>query len=104
MIAMAVTAFGPPEVLQPIELAAPNAGSGEVRVRVRAAGVMPFDCGLRRGEGPAGLAPALPVVPGNEFAGVVDQIGDGAEGFAMGDEVLGFTTLNGYAEYVTVRT
>ncbi|MBB6672061.1 NADP-dependent oxidoreductase [Cohnella nanjingensis] len=102
MRAMAAVSFGSPEVLTLIELPDPQAGPGEVRVRVMAAGVMPFDCGIRRGEPPASLKPRLPVVPGNEFAGVIDQVGDGVTDFAAGDEVLGFTMLNGYAEYVTV--
>jgi NADPH:quinone reductase-like Zn-dependent oxidoreductase len=42
------------------------------------------------------------MVVGNEFAGVVDQVGAGVDGFAVGSEVLGFQTLGSYAEYVAV--
>jgi enoyl reductase len=101
-VAIAFPDYGPPEVLEPIQIAEPQAGAGEVRVRVRAAGVAPFDCRLRRGE----FARARPQDPphrlGNEFAGVVDQAGDDVDGLAPGAEVLGFTVAAAYAEVITV--
>ncbi|MET8685516.1 NADP-dependent oxidoreductase [Streptomyces sp. NPDC004732] len=102
MTAAALTAHGPPEVLRPTELDAPEPGPGEVRVRVRAAGVQPFDLGVREGWVPPGAEPGFPVVPGNEFAGVVDLIGEGVGDFAPGDEVLGYSLLGGYAQYAAV--
>jgi NADPH:quinone reductase-like Zn-dependent oxidoreductase len=102
MKAAALLAFGGPEVLEPRTLDDPQAGPGEVRVRVKAAGVQPFDTAIRRGWTPPFLATTPPVVPGNEFAGVVDQLGPRVDGIEVGDEVLGFSTLNAYAEYVVV--
>ena len=102
MKAAAFSSYGPPEVLRSAELPEPRAGAGEVRIRVKAAGVMPFDCRARKGEFPPALTGDFPVVPGNEFAGVVDQVGAGAEGFSVGDSVLGFSTLGSYAEYQVV--
>ncbi|WBB68384.1 NADP-dependent oxidoreductase [Micromonospora sp. WMMD812] len=93
---------GGPEVLRLMERETPRAGSGQVRVRVKAAGVQPFDCALRAGWTPPGVAPSLPTVPGNEFAGVIDQVGEGLTGLGIGAEVLGFGQLNAYAEYVVV--
>ncbi|MER5620100.1 NADP-dependent oxidoreductase [Streptosporangium sp. NPDC002544] len=84
------------------ELPTPEAGEGQVRVRVRAAGVQPFDLAIREGWTPPGVDGELPRVPGNEFSGVVDQVGAGVEGVSAGAEVLGFTLLNAYAEYVVV--
>ncbi|MER6174227.1 NADP-dependent oxidoreductase [Streptosporangium sp. NPDC001681] len=84
------------------ELPTPEAGEGQVRVRVRAAGVQPFDLAIREGWNPPGVDGELPRVPGNEFSGVVDQVGAGVEGVSAGAEVLGFTLLNAYAEYVVV--
>jgi enoyl reductase len=99
---MAFSAFGGPEVLHPIEIAEPAAGPGEVRVRVRAAGVAPLDCKIRGGMF-AGTRPAtFPHRLGNEFAGIVDQIGDGVTGFEVGAEVLGFTVTQAYAEVIAV--
>ncbi|GAA3164879.1 NADP-dependent oxidoreductase [Planomonospora alba] len=102
MKAAAFSEFGGPEVLRIMELETPGAGEGQVRVRVRTAGVQPFDVAVRQGWTPDGVPGGLPRVPGNEFAGVVDQVGPGVGGFAPGDEVLGFNLLNCYAEYVVV--
>ncbi|MFC4060641.1 NADP-dependent oxidoreductase [Planomonospora corallina] len=102
MKAAAFSEFGGPEVLRTMELETPEAGAGQVRVRVRTAGVQPFDVAVRQGWTPPGVSGGLPRVPGNEFAGVVDQVGAGVSGIAPGDEVLGFDLLNCYAEYVVV--
>ncbi|GII62405.1 oxidoreductase [Sphaerisporangium krabiense] len=93
---------GGPEVLRLMEVATPEAGPGEVRVRVRAAGVQPYDCAVRAGWIPPGVPPDIPKIPGNEFAGVVDRTGPGVTGVAAGDEVLGFGRLDAYAEYIVV--
>jgi NADPH:quinone reductase-like Zn-dependent oxidoreductase len=93
-----VSQFGGPEVLQVGEKAMPQPRSGEVLVRVLAAGVGPWDASLRRG----GWAGALPYVPGGEFAGLV--VGDtGADAdFYDGAPVYGYPGLTGcYAQYVT---
>lgn len=100
MRAAAFYAPGGPEVLELIELGEPKAEPGQVRVHVRAAGVQPTDLAVREGWNPPGVAPSFPRVLGNEFAGVVDQVGPEVEGFTVGDEVLGFRTLDCYAEYV----
>lgn len=102
MKAAAFATPGGPEVLQVMEIETPHAGPGEVRVRVKAAGVQPYDAAVRAGWVPQGVTGELPRVPGNEFAGVVDQVGQGVTGFAEGDEVLGFSLLNSYAEYIVV--
>jgi NADPH:quinone reductase-like Zn-dependent oxidoreductase len=103
MRAAAFAEPGGPEVLKVMELPAPQAGPGQVRVRVRAAGVQPFDAAVRAGWLPPYLGEvAFPRVPGNEFAGVVDQVGEDVTGVAVGAEVLGFTALFSYAEYVVV--
>ncbi|MFD8555717.1 NADP-dependent oxidoreductase [Streptosporangium canum] len=102
MKAAAFSEFGGPEVLRAMEIETPEAAEGQVRVRVRAAGVQPFDVAVRQGWTPAGVSGDLPRIPGNEFAGVVDQVGEGVRGISAGDEVLGFNLLNSYAEYVVV--
>ncbi|WP_326825078.1 NADP-dependent oxidoreductase [Streptosporangium sp. NBC_01756] len=102
MKAAAFSMFGGPEVLRVMELETPEAGAGQVRVRVKAAGVQPFDLAVREGWTPAGATGDLPRIPGNEFAGVVDQVGEGVNEVSVGDEVLGFQLLGSYAEYVVV--
>ncbi|TCB98379.1 NADP-dependent oxidoreductase [Micromonospora zingiberis] len=102
MQAVVFRQVGGPEVLEWAQIETPDAGPGEVRVRVRAAGVQPIDCAVRAGFTPAWRKPELPAVPGNEFAGVVDQVGAGVTGFVVGDEVLGFGFMNAAAEFIAV--
>ncbi|GHG23944.1 MULTISPECIES: NADP-dependent oxidoreductase [Amycolatopsis] len=97
MKAVAFTEFGGPEVLRVLDLPEPHAGPGEVRVRVKAAGVQPYDAAVRAGWEPPHLKLTWPRVPGNEFAGVVDE-GE----LEAGTEVLGFTAVQAAAEYIVV--
>ncbi|MFF8610952.1 NADP-dependent oxidoreductase [Streptomyces sp. NPDC015346] len=102
MKAAVMDSYGAPEVLRVADLPEPKAGPGQVRVRVKAAGLNPIDAKVRRGEFDAVFDISFPQQLGNEFAGVVDQVGAGVEGFAVGDEVIGFVDLAAYAEQVVV--
>jgi NADPH:quinone reductase-like Zn-dependent oxidoreductase len=93
--------FGGPEVLKVAEVAEPQAGPGQVRVAVRAAGVNPIDFKVRRGWTKGFIDVTFPATPGLEVAGVVDQAGEGAK-FAVGDEVVGWSQTGSYAEYAIV--
>lgn len=97
--------YGPPEVMRVVERLPPWPGRGQVRVRIQAAGVQPADCAARSGWSArrrrAGRPP-LPQTLGNEFSGVVDAVGEGVEGFALGDAVLGWAMAAAYAEHVVV--
>lgn len=102
MKAAAFTTPGGPDVLRLTEVPAPEAGAGQVRVRVKAAGVQPYDLMVRSGGDRPGLPSGQPRIPGNEFSGVVDQVGPDVSGIAVGEPVLGFGQLRAYAEYVVV--
>lgn len=102
MHAVAITRFGDPEVLTPVDLPLPEPGPGQVRVRVAAVGALPIDARIRRGELPWRDRITLPLVPGNQFAGTVDALGEGAAGPAVGTPVLGFSTFGAYAGYIAV--
>jgi NADPH:quinone reductase len=92
-----VSRFGDPDVLQVGEADLPRPRSGEVLVRVLAAGVGPWDASLRRG----GYTGSLPYVPGGEFAGVVEGDTGDEGGLHDGAEVYGYPGLTGcYAQYV----
>lgn len=78
--------LGSPDVLKIVEVDEPHAGPGQVRVRMRTAGLNPVDSKLRRGT--SRYASKVPSRVGRELAGVVDEVGEGA-GFAVGDEVFG---------------
>ncbi|MGW2402973.1 NADP-dependent oxidoreductase [Streptomyces sp. NPDC001739] len=96
--AITFSEYGPPEVLQLSEVAAPEPGPGQVRIRVRAASVNPLDIKIRSGL-MAGTVPArFPVLLGLDAAGVVDAVGEGADA-AVGDEVLGVAVGGSYGEY-----
>ncbi|MER6532153.1 NADP-dependent oxidoreductase [Streptomyces sp. NPDC001508] len=65
--------------------------------------MQPFDCAVRRGiVSIPGLTGSFPQKVGNDFAGVVDQVGPGAVGFEVGAEVMGWALLASHAEYVVV--
>ena len=105
MRAIQANGYGPPDVLEPVDLPTPEPIATEVLVRVQAAGVNPVDW-KTRARGPGGVVQLEPpVVLGWDVAGVVDQVGGGVTRFAVGDEVFGmpwFPRLGrAYAEYVT---
>ncbi len=101
MRAVVFEQYGPAEVLHLADVPEPQAGPGQVRVRVRASGVNRFDAKHRSGMIARGAPLAAPVVPGLEAAGVVDQLGEGVAGVAPGDEVFGLGR-NTYAEFAVL--
>ena len=83
MKAIQIFEIGGPDQMKLVELDLPEPGPGQVRLRIEAAGVNFIDTYFR-----AGIYPVpLPFTPGVEAAGVVDYLGEGAEGFALGDRV-----------------
>jgi len=94
--------FGDADVLEIIQVEAPTAGPDQVRVRIEAAGVQPFDARYRAGLFEPYVPAQLPQTLGNEFAGVVDQVGPGVTGVAVGDEAIGFVWQAAYADLVVV--
>ncbi len=102
MKAIQVYQFGGPEVLAVHEVSTPKPGPGEVLVRVRAAGVNPYDTYMRAGAYP--VKPALPYTPGSDAAGTIEAVGEGVAKVKPGDRVYTATTLTGaYAEYALAR-
>ncbi|WP_030510062.1 NADP-dependent oxidoreductase [Microbispora rosea] len=96
--------FGGPEVLELREVPEPHAGPGEVRVRVTAAGLNPMDWGIAsRPEAAARFGIAVPSGFGSDLAGVIDEVGDGATGFAVGDRVYGGALGRAIADFAVVR-
>ena len=96
--------FGGPEVLELRDVPEPHAGPGEVRVRVAAIGLNPMDWAIAsRPEAAARFGITLPSGFGYDLAGVVDEIGDGAAGFAVGDRVYGGALGRAAADFVVLK-
>ncbi|MEU3958720.1 NADP-dependent oxidoreductase [Streptomyces buecherae] len=93
--------FGGPDVLQLIDAEEPHAGPGQIRVAVRAAGVNPVDWRVREGQKLAAHPLALPSGVGLDAAGVVDEVGAGVDGVAVGDRVFGEGSST-YAEFAVL--
>src|SRR5271165_2832567 len=88
--AVRLESFGGPEALNLRDVPPPQAGSGQIRVRVTAAGLNPMDWFMTSdAETATRFGLSLPAGFGTDYAGVVDQVGDGVTGFAVGDRVYG---------------
>jgi NADPH:quinone reductase-like Zn-dependent oxidoreductase len=95
-----ITRYGAPDVFETREAPDPSPAEGEIRVRVRAAGVNFADILARLGM--YSDAPKPPMVVGYEVAGRVDAVGASVVGFAEGDRVVAVTRFGGYADTVVV--
>jgi len=96
-----VTHYGGPDALQAVEEECPGPKSGEVRVRVLAAGVSLPDLLMREGVHPE--TPAVPFTPGWDLVGVVERLGDGVSGIELGQLVAALPISGAYAEFVCLR-
>ena len=86
MKAVLIRKHGGPEVLEIADLPKPKAGAGQVLLRVEAAGINHLDTWVRRGM--PGVTPPLPMIPGSDAAGVIEEIGMGVTGLQVGDRVF----------------
>lgn len=101
MKAVQFSEVGGPEVLRYDDLATPEPGAGQVRIRVAASAFNAADNGMRAGVLP--IPVVLPHVPGYDVSGTVDALGAGVDGLAVGNAVIGFLPMErdgGAAEYV----
>jgi NADPH:quinone reductase-like Zn-dependent oxidoreductase len=103
MKAVRYSEHGGPEVLALVDVPEPHAGPGQVRVAVRAAGVNGIDWKIRAGFLRDVRATSFPAGTGNDAAGVVDEVGEGVTGVAVGDEVFG-SGADTYAEYAVLTS
>jgi NADPH:quinone reductase-like Zn-dependent oxidoreductase len=95
-----ITRAGPPEVLQVRETSDPEPGDGEVRIRVKAAGINFADLMARMGLYPD--APKVPCVVGYEVSGLIDRVGPGVADLRDGDRVFGMPHFGGYTDCLVV--
>jgi NADPH2:quinone reductase len=98
MKAIQIRATGGPGVLELAELPIPVPGPGQVLIRIEAIGVNFIEIYFRRGTYKA----ALPLIPGSEASGTIEELGPGVNGFKAGDAVASVSVLGSYAEYALV--
>ena len=101
MKAIVISAPGAPDVLQLQERPTPAPRSGEVLVKVYAAGINRPDVAQRKGHYPP-PADASPDIPGLEISGIVEQLGKSCATLKVGDQICALVTGGGYAEYCCV--
>ena len=97
--------YGGPEVLQYEDAPRPQLRKDEVLIRVHAAGVNPLDWKVRAGLSNGTVQHKLPLIPGWDVSGVVDEVGAGASQFKKGDEVIAMadpTRDGAYGDYIAV--
>lgn len=95
--------YGGIDVLRVEEVDAPAPGPGQLLVRVKAAGINPGEAMIREGRLHDRFPATFPSGQGSDLAGIVEALGDGVEGFEVGDEVLGWTDNRAsHAELVVV--
>ena len=98
--ACVVTGYGPPDVLEWVDVPMPEPSATEIRIKVRVSGVGPTDLKIRRGDVQAVFSLPDPAVLGFETAGTVDAVGSEVSDVAVGDEVAALLpSLGGYGEY-----
>jgi NADPH2:quinone reductase len=103
MKAIRIHQFGPTEdVLQYEDVPVPEPKAGEVLIKVAAASLNRADLGLRKGTYRIS-ADALPLIPGREFAGTVEKLGAGVNEYHLGQRVVAYPSLGGYAEYAVAN-
>jgi NADPH:quinone reductase-like Zn-dependent oxidoreductase len=83
--------YGGVDVLHVDDVEAPRPGPGQLLVRVRAAGINPGEAKIREGMMHERFPATFPSGQGSDLAGVVEEVGEGVDGYAPGDEVIGFT-------------
>lgn len=99
MKAIVIHRYGDNSVLEYLDVDRPGPQSGEVLVKVHAAGVNPLDWKIRGGAG-ARMGMTLPIHLGAEISGTVEQLGEGVSAFREGDAVYGIVKSGGFAEFV----
>lgn len=105
MLANRIHRFGGIEVIEFEEILRPVPSSGEVLVRVRSAGVGPWDSLIRRGD--SLLGHSLPLTLGSDLSGIIESVGPDVTEFKVGDEVFGVTNslfIGAYAEFAIAST
>jgi len=88
MRAMMINKYGANSIFEKEEVAKPTIQSGQVLVKIAASSINTVDTMIRNMGSDLPLSPAAPAILGMDFSGVIELVGEGVRGFAVGDEVL----------------
>jgi NADPH:quinone reductase-like Zn-dependent oxidoreductase len=103
MKAIQIDQYGGEDLLKQVDVPQPKAGKNQVLVRVVATTFNPIDAKRTSGNMRQIMPVQFPFIPGQDFSGVVDSVGEGVKDFKAGDEVYGFSPNGGaYAEYLAI--
>jgi NADPH:quinone reductase-like Zn-dependent oxidoreductase len=103
MKAIQINQYGGEDLLQMVEVPKPKAGKDQVVVRIVATTFNPIDAKLTSGSMRQIMPLQFPFIPGADFSGVVDSVGEGVKEYKSGDEVFGDSPTGGaYAEYIAI--
>lgn len=102
MKAVVIKEYGDNGVVEIIDVDRPEPQTGEVLVKVHAAGVNPVDWKIRSGAGQR-MGMTLPIHLGGELAGTIEKVGEGVRGFKDGEAVFGMVHTGAFAEYVVAK-
>jgi len=103
MKAIQIKQYGGEEQLEFVDAPKPRAGKGEIVVRIEATSLNPIDPKRASGNVRQRFPLQFPFIPGGDFSGVVDSVGEGVEEFKPGDEVFGYSVTGGaYAEFIAI--
>jgi len=102
MKAVLIREYGDNSVVQIEDVERPEPQAGEVLIKVDAAGVNPVDYKIRSGAGQR-LGMTLPIRMGGELVGTIEQLGDGVDGFRLGEAVFGMVHTGAFADYAVAK-
>lgn len=105
MKAIQINEYGGEDLLHVVDVPKPQAGTNQVVVRIVAATFNPIDVKLTSGNMRQIRPLQFPFIPGADFSGVVDSVGEGVKDYKPGDEVFGCSSQGGgYAEFIAIAT
>jgi NADPH:quinone reductase-like Zn-dependent oxidoreductase len=102
MKAIQMNQYGGEDQLKLVDVEKPKASTGQVVVRIAATTLNPIDLKRTSGKMREIFPLTFPFIPGSDFSGVIDSIGDGVNQFKVGDEVYGYPPSGAYAEYLVI--
>lgn len=103
MKAVVIDQYGSNDVVRYTDVAKPAPMTGEVLIKIAAAGVNPVDWKIRSGAGQR-MGMVLPIHLGGELSGTIEALGEDVDGFSEGDAIYGIIPTGAFAEYAIAKS